>query len=202
MNLAALVESARVGADALRTKPMRTALSTTGVIIGVAALVAAFSITDGVDVWSRGLIARESSVQDVAVTPITVETNHKGAELSGSRLPGPRFRGCRADKCRNTRRVEACADSHRDVAGGISRHARGRAADTQHGRYAARPIAAWPIRPRRRRAAGGSGNPCTSGRRPGGRPLRSRVLNVSRAARSQIVTDRGDRARMTADHPL
>ncbi|MDQ3244594.1 MAG: ABC transporter permease [Gemmatimonadota bacterium] len=74
MNLAALVESARVGADALRTKPMRTALSTTGVIIGVAALVAAFSITDGVDVWSRALIARESSVQDVTVTPITVET--------------------------------------------------------------------------------------------------------------------------------
>ena len=74
MNLAALVESARVGADALRTNPMRTALSTTGVIIGVAALVAAFSITDGVDVWSRALIARESSVQDVTVTPITVET--------------------------------------------------------------------------------------------------------------------------------
>jgi len=74
MNLAALVESARVGTDALRTNPMRTALSTTGVIIGVAALVAAFSITDGVDVWSRALIARESSVQDVTVTPITVET--------------------------------------------------------------------------------------------------------------------------------
>ena len=72
-NLAAFIESARVGADALRTNPMRTVLSTTGVIIGVAALVAAFAITDGVDVWSRALIARESSVQDVAITPITSE---------------------------------------------------------------------------------------------------------------------------------
>jgi putative ABC transport system permease protein len=71
LNRVALIESARVGADALRTNPMRTVLSTTGVIIGVAALVAAFAITDGVDVWSRALIMRESSVQDIAVTPIT-----------------------------------------------------------------------------------------------------------------------------------
>src|SRR3979409_2585212 len=71
MNAASLIESARVGADSLRTNPLRTTLSTTGVIIGVAALVAAFSITDGVDLWARALIARESSVQDVAITPRT-----------------------------------------------------------------------------------------------------------------------------------
>lgn len=70
-SIATLVESARVGADSLRSNPMRTVLATTGVIIGVASLVAAFAITDGVDVWSRELIARESSVQDVAVTPRT-----------------------------------------------------------------------------------------------------------------------------------
>ena len=70
MNRAALLESARVGADALRENPTRTLLSTTGVVIGVAALVAAFAITDGVYVWSRQLIARESSVQDVAISPI------------------------------------------------------------------------------------------------------------------------------------
>jgi putative ABC transport system permease protein len=74
LNIASLIESARVGADSLRANPMRTVLSTTGVIIGVAALVAAFAITDGVDVWSRALIARESSVQDVAITPRTRET--------------------------------------------------------------------------------------------------------------------------------
>ena len=72
-NVATIVESARVGADSLRANPMRTVLSTTGVIIGVAALVAAFAITDGVDAWSRALIARESSVQDVAITPRTHE---------------------------------------------------------------------------------------------------------------------------------
>jgi putative ABC transport system permease protein len=71
MNAASLIESARVGADSLRTNPTRTTLATTGVIIGVAALVAAFSITDGVDLWARALIARESSVQDVSVTPRT-----------------------------------------------------------------------------------------------------------------------------------
>ena len=73
MNFAALIESARIGADALRANPLRTVLSTTGVIIGVAALVAAFAITDGVEVWSRDMLARESSVQDVAVTPMTME---------------------------------------------------------------------------------------------------------------------------------
>jgi len=71
MNAASLMESARVGADSLRSNPTRTTLSTTGVIIGVAALVAAFSITDGVDLWARALIARESSVQDVSITPRT-----------------------------------------------------------------------------------------------------------------------------------
>ena len=74
MNRAALLESARVGADALRTNPLRTLLATTGVVIGVAALVAAFAITDGVEVWSRQLIARESSVQDVTVSPVTSVT--------------------------------------------------------------------------------------------------------------------------------
>ena len=74
MNRAALVESALVGADALRANPTRTLLSTTGVVIGVAALVAAFAITHGVYVWSRQLIARESSVQDVAITPLTSVT--------------------------------------------------------------------------------------------------------------------------------
>ena len=74
MNRAAIVEAARVGTDALRANPLRTVLSTTGVIIGVAALVAAFAVTDGVDVWARQLIARESSVQDVAVSPVTSAT--------------------------------------------------------------------------------------------------------------------------------
>ncbi|MEO5590341.1 MAG: ABC transporter permease [Gemmatimonadaceae bacterium] len=74
VNWAALRESGRVGADALRSNPLRTLLATTGVVIGVAALVAAFAITDGVAVWSRALILRESSVQDVTITPVTADT--------------------------------------------------------------------------------------------------------------------------------
>src|SRR4026209_1933609 len=72
-NAATLIESARVGDDSLRAHPLRPAPPAGG-SSGVAALVAAFAITDGVDVWSRALIARESSVQDVAITPRTRET--------------------------------------------------------------------------------------------------------------------------------
>ncbi|HUQ21230.1 MAG TPA: ABC transporter permease [Gemmatimonadaceae bacterium] len=96
------IESARVGTDALRANPLRTVLSTTGVIIGVAALVAAFAITDGVEVWSRDMLARESSVQDVAITPITMEVENgrtrlvhnypvfdmRDADAAGSEVPG------------------------------------------------------------------------------------------------------------------
>src|SRR5689334_12518644 len=73
LKLTSLFESARVGADSLRSNPLRTVLATTGVIIGVGSLVAAFAITDGVEVWARALIARESSVQDVVVTARTRE---------------------------------------------------------------------------------------------------------------------------------
>ena len=61
-------ESIRVGLESLRSHPLRTLLSTSGVVIGVLALVATLSVTDGVDRWSRYLIERESSVQDIVVT--------------------------------------------------------------------------------------------------------------------------------------
>ena len=65
------LESLRVGFDSLRIHPLRTVLSTSGIVIGVLALVATLSITDGVDVWSRQLIERESSVQDIVVSTRT-----------------------------------------------------------------------------------------------------------------------------------
>jgi putative ABC transport system permease protein len=62
----------------------------TGVIIGVAALVAAFAVTDGVAVWSRQLIMRESSVQDVAVTAVTARTvNGRTVRVVGYPVLGP-----------------------------------------------------------------------------------------------------------------
>jgi putative ABC transport system permease protein len=84
VNATVLFESARIGADALRANPLRTMLATTGVVIGVAALVAAFAITDGVAVWSRQLIMRESSVQDVTVTPVTsLQVNGRSVQVRG-----------------------------------------------------------------------------------------------------------------------
>src|SRR4051794_20251987 len=84
MKITALLESARVGTDALRANPLRTLLATTGVVIGVAALVAAFAITDGVSVWSRELIMRESSVQDVTVSAITsINVNGRAVAVRG-----------------------------------------------------------------------------------------------------------------------
>jgi putative ABC transport system permease protein len=64
-----LWESIRVGLDALRVHPTRTFLSTTGIVIGVLALVATLSVIDGIDAFSRSLIERESSVQDIIVAP-------------------------------------------------------------------------------------------------------------------------------------
>ena len=61
-------ESLRIGLESLRAHPTRTLLSTSGVVIGVLALVATLSITDGVDRWSRALIERESSVQDIVLS--------------------------------------------------------------------------------------------------------------------------------------
>lgn len=63
-----MLQSIAIGIDSLREHPLRTLLSTTGIVIGVLALVATFAITDGVDRWSRALIERESSVQDIVVT--------------------------------------------------------------------------------------------------------------------------------------
>ena len=63
-----LLQSVVIGLDSLREHPLRTLLSTTGIVIGVLALVATFAVTDGVDRWSRALIQRESSVQDIVVT--------------------------------------------------------------------------------------------------------------------------------------
>ena len=68
MRSTSILQSMAIGLDSLREHPLRTLLSTMGVVIGVLALVATFAVTDGVDRWSRSLIERESSVQDIVVT--------------------------------------------------------------------------------------------------------------------------------------
>jgi hypothetical protein len=93
-------------------------LATTGVIIGVGSLVAAFAITDGVEVWSRALIARESSVQDVAVTART-QVRVRGRSVPVRGYPELHAGGCRSARRPSARRDPACADAqrpHRDRA--------------------------------------------------------------------------------------
>jgi putative ABC transport system permease protein len=63
----------RIGADALLANPLRTLLSTIGVIIGVASLVAVLSLGDGMQNAARAQIERITDVQTVSVGPKTAE---------------------------------------------------------------------------------------------------------------------------------
>src|SRR4029453_4849044 len=69
-----VVAAARVGIEALRVNPLRTALSTLGVIIGVAALVAVLSLGDGMERMARAEVERTTDVQTVTITSKTTET--------------------------------------------------------------------------------------------------------------------------------
>jgi len=59
--------SVRVGFQMLRVNPMRTILSTLGVIMGVATLVAVLSLGDGMERYARRQIERTTSLHAVAV---------------------------------------------------------------------------------------------------------------------------------------
>jgi putative ABC transport system permease protein len=61
--------SLRIGLDALRANPLRTILSTLGVIMGVAAMVAVLAIGDGVEIYGRAQVSRLTDVQAVLIMP-------------------------------------------------------------------------------------------------------------------------------------
>jgi len=61
--------SLRVGFDTLRANPLRTMLSTLGIIMGVAALVSVLSLGDGMERYAREQIERTTDLQTVSVTP-------------------------------------------------------------------------------------------------------------------------------------
>jgi putative ABC transport system permease protein len=63
--------SLTVGYDALRSNPLRTLLSTLGVVIGVASLVAVLSLGDGLELFARQQIGETTSVQFIEVAPQT-----------------------------------------------------------------------------------------------------------------------------------
>jgi putative ABC transport system permease protein len=72
----------RVGLGTLRANPLRAILSTLGIIIGVAALVAVLSLGDGMERMARDRIA-ETNLQFVTVSPQTTRV------VDGVRLPRP-----------------------------------------------------------------------------------------------------------------
>jgi putative ABC transport system permease protein len=63
----------RVGFDSLRASPLRTGLSTLGVIIGVASLVAILSLGDGLERYSRDQISGTTDLLLISVDPITTD---------------------------------------------------------------------------------------------------------------------------------
>jgi putative ABC transport system permease protein len=62
-----------VGMDALRAHPLRTVLSTLGVVIGVASLVAILALGDGLEVFSREQIESTTDLQKITIDSETTE---------------------------------------------------------------------------------------------------------------------------------
>ncbi|HVX40832.1 MAG TPA: ABC transporter permease [Gemmatimonadaceae bacterium] len=63
--------SLSVGFDTLRANPLRTILSTLGIVIGVAALVSVLSVGDGMERLARDQISTTTDLQRIAVQPRT-----------------------------------------------------------------------------------------------------------------------------------
>ena len=66
-------ESWRVALDTLRANPLRTLLSTLGVVIGVASLVAILSLGDGMEAFTRAEIERTTDLHMVTIAPVTTD---------------------------------------------------------------------------------------------------------------------------------
>jgi putative ABC transport system permease protein len=61
--------SLAVGLQALRVNPLRTLLSTLGIIMGVAALVSVLSLGDGMERYARDQIERTTDLNAITITP-------------------------------------------------------------------------------------------------------------------------------------
>src|SRR5687768_9072445 len=81
MNNSLLSASINVGFDTLRGNPVRTLLSTLGVIMGVGALVSVLSLGDGMQEFARNQIAETTDLQSIAITPELFRT------VDGQRFP-------------------------------------------------------------------------------------------------------------------
>lgn len=89
--------SLRVGIASLALNPLRSALSTLGIVVGAAALVAVLALGDGVERYVRRQIERTTDVQAIVVTPRTARF------VDGQRVPVvdyPRFEAADAESVR------------------------------------------------------------------------------------------------------
>ena len=66
-------ESLRVGLLTLRANPLRTILSTLGVIMGVGSMVSVLAMGDGVEKFAREQVAKTTDVQAIAISPNFVQ---------------------------------------------------------------------------------------------------------------------------------
>ncbi len=67
------LDSILVGLHTLRSNPLRTLLSTLGIIIGVAALVAVLSLGDSLEAFSRRQIEQTTDLKSISIAPLTTE---------------------------------------------------------------------------------------------------------------------------------
>lgn len=81
--LATLISSFRVSVETLRGNPLRTFLSTLGIVIGVASLVAVLSLGDGMQEYVRSQIGETTDLQIMSIAPRTAR------EVDGTTIPRP-----------------------------------------------------------------------------------------------------------------
>lgn len=78
-------QSLGISLRALGSHPLRTALSTLGIVMGVASLVAVLAVSDGVERFSRAQLATTTDLQAVGVRPRTTRV------VEGVTFPNPGF---------------------------------------------------------------------------------------------------------------
>ena len=81
-----LFASLRVGVDTLRANPLRTLLSTLGIIMGVGALVSVLSLGDGVEHYARRQIERTTDLQVINITAQRFH-NVDGVPVANAQVP-------------------------------------------------------------------------------------------------------------------
>ena len=68
-----MISSLSIALGTLRANPLRTVLSTLGIVIGAAALVAVLTLGDGMERFGRQQLATTTDLQSVVLEPRTAE---------------------------------------------------------------------------------------------------------------------------------